>query len=132
MTLHTYLPKHPHQCPYQISNFYTLQLLRYSPGKFLKIKVTIARSKVKSRSHHDVAHLHPLPNVPTTYQLSTPYGYCDIAQTRFYRSTSLLSKVKSRSHHDVAHQFLSYSLDKLFLLAHPDTMGEKNTRTKLG
>ena len=25
----------------------------------------MARSKVKSRSHHDVAHLHPLTNVPT-------------------------------------------------------------------
>ena len=29
--------------------------------------------KVKSRSHHDVAHLHPLTNVPTKYQLPTPY-----------------------------------------------------------
>ena len=31
--------------------------------------------KVKSRSHHDVAHLHPLTNVPTKYQLPTPYGF---------------------------------------------------------
>ena len=30
--------------------------------------------KVKSRSHHDVAHLHILINVPTKYQLPTPYG----------------------------------------------------------
>ena len=29
----------------------------------------MARSKVKSRSHHDIAHLHPLTNVPTKYQL---------------------------------------------------------------
>ena len=45
--------------------------------------------KVKSRSHHDVAHLHPLTNVPTKYQLLTPYGFRDIARTRFYRSKSL-------------------------------------------
>ena len=47
------------------------------------------RSKVKSRSHHDVAHLQPLTNIPTKYQLPTPYGFRDIAQTRFYRSRSL-------------------------------------------
>ena len=40
-------------------------------------------SKVKSRSDHDVAHLHPLTNVPTKYQLPTPYGFRDIARTRF-------------------------------------------------
>ena len=62
----------------------------------------MARSKVKSRSHHDVLHLHTLANVPTKYQLPKPYGFRDIAQTRFYRSRSLC-KVKSRPHHDVAH-----------------------------
>ena len=31
-------------------------------------------SKVKSRPNHDVAHLHPLTNVPTKYQLPTPYS----------------------------------------------------------
>ena len=45
--------------------------------------------KVKSRSHHDVAHLQPLTNVPTKHQLPTPYGFRDIARTRFYRSRSL-------------------------------------------
>ena len=29
-------------------------------------------SKVKSRSHYDIAHLRPLTNVPTKYQLPTP------------------------------------------------------------
>ena len=52
-------------------------------------KVTTARSKVKSRSDHDVAHLHPLTNVPTKCQLPTPYSFRDIARTRFYRSRSL-------------------------------------------
>ena len=58
----------------------------------------MARSKVKSRSHHDVLHLHTLANVPIKYQLPTPYGFRDMARTRFYRS-----KVKSSSDHDVAH-----------------------------
>ena len=31
--------------------------------------------KVKSRSDHDVAHLHILTNVPTKYQLPTPYSF---------------------------------------------------------
>ena len=49
----------------------------------------MTRSKVKSRSHHDAAHLQPLTNVPTKHQLPTPYGFRDIARTRFYRSRSL-------------------------------------------
>ena len=58
MTLHTYTPN---QCPYQVSTSYTLRFPRYSPDKILWVKVTTARSKVKSRSDHDVAHLHPQP-----------------------------------------------------------------------
>ena len=45
--------------------------------------------KVKLRSHHDAAHLQPLTNVPTKHQLTTPYGFRDIARTRFYWSRSL-------------------------------------------
>ena len=30
-------------------------------------------NKVKLRSHHDNTHLYPLTNVPTKYQLPTPY-----------------------------------------------------------
>ena len=37
--------------------------------------VTTARSKFKLRSHHDAAHLQPPTNVPTRYQLPTPYGF---------------------------------------------------------
>ena len=69
MTLHTYTPQ---KCPYQVSTSYTLRFPRYSLDKILK--VTTARSKVKSRSDHDIAHLHPLTNVPSKYQLPTPYG----------------------------------------------------------
>ena len=52
--------------------------------------------KVKSRSEHDVAHLHPLTNVPTKYQLPTPYAFRDIARTRFYRSRSLRQGQRSK------------------------------------
>ena len=86
MTLHTYTPN---QCPYQVSTSYTLWLPRYSPDKIFKLKVTTARSKVKSRSDHDVAHLHPPINVSAKYQLPTPYGCRDIARTRFSNSRSL-------------------------------------------
>ena len=48
-------------------------------------------SKVKGQSvlHHDVAHLKPSTNVPTTYKLPTPYSFWDITWRRFYRSRSL-------------------------------------------
>ena len=58
-------------------------------NKILKVKVTTTRSKVKSRSHHDVAHLHPLTNVPSRYQLPTPHGFRDRARKKFFRSRSL-------------------------------------------
>ena len=44
----------------------------------------MARSKVNSRSDHDAAQLHPQTNVSTKYQLPIPYGFQDIARTRFY------------------------------------------------
>ena len=80
MMLHTYTPN---QCPYQVSTSYTLQFPRYSPDKILEVKVTTARSKVKSRSDHDAAHLQLLTNVSTKHQLPTPYGLQDIARTRY-------------------------------------------------
>ena len=55
--------------------------------------------KVKSRSHHDVAHLHPLTNVPSKYQLPTPHGFQDTARTRFYRSRSLWQGQRSNPGH---------------------------------
>ena len=84
--LHTYTSN---QCPYQVSTSYTLRFLRYSPDKILKVKVITARSKVKSRTDHDVAHLQPPTNVPAKYELPTPYGCRDIARTRFSNSRSL-------------------------------------------
>ena len=55
----------------------------------------MARSKVKSRSHHDVAHLQPRTNVLTKYQLPTLNGFQDIAWTRFYGSRPLLQGQRS-------------------------------------
>ena len=62
-TLHTYTPI---QCPYQVSTFYILWFLKYSPDKIFKVKVTTARLKFKSRSHRS-RHCAPSPptNVPT-------------------------------------------------------------------
>ena len=40
-----------------------------SPDKILKLMVNMTRSKVKPKSHHDVAHLQLPTNVPTKYQL---------------------------------------------------------------
>ena len=74
------------------------------PDKILYVEITRARSKVKSRSHHDVAHLHPPTSVPTKYQLPTPYGLLmEIQPSKLFRHPN----------------------------AHPDTMGENNTRTDL-
>ena len=77
------------QCPYQVSTSYTLQFPRYSPDKIFKLKVTTTRSKVKSRSDHDTAHLYPLTNVPTKYQLPTPYGFWDTARTNYFPPPAL-------------------------------------------
>ena len=33
----------------------------------------VSRTRSNQRSHHDVAHLHHLTNLPTKYQLSTLY-----------------------------------------------------------
>ena len=87
-------------------NTYTLQFPRYSPDKILEVKVTTARSKVKSMSHYDVAHLRPLTNVPTKYQLPTPYSFRDTTRTNFFPLPT-------------------------FQPAHLDTMGENNTPTAL-
>ena len=92
-------PTPPKQCPYQVSTSYTLWFPRYIPDKILLVKVTTARSNVKSRSHHEAAYLHPLTNNPTKYQLSTPYGFRDIARTRFYRSRSLRQGQRSNQGH---------------------------------
>ena len=70
--------------------------------RFFKVKVIPARSKVKSRLNYDEAQPHILTNVPTKYELPTPYGFRDMAQTRIFKVIMARSKVKSRSNYDVA------------------------------
>ena len=71
-TLHTYTP-------YPISppsiKFLHRTVSETYPGQEFIVQGYTARSKVKSRSDHDVALLHTLTNIPTKYQLPTPYGF---------------------------------------------------------
>ena len=57
--------------------------------------ITMTMSKVKSRSHHDIAHLQPLSNVSTNYQLPALYGFIDIAQTKILKVKSLWQDQRS-------------------------------------
>ena len=68
-------------------NFLHLTISEIPPGQDFKGQAHYY--KVKSRSDHNVAKLHPLTNVSTKYQLPTLYGFQDIARTRLYRSRSL-------------------------------------------
>ena len=63
-------PTPSNQCPYQVSTCYALQFWRYSPDKICKLKVLQQGRKVKSKSHHDIVHLHPQPlSLPSTHIL---------------------------------------------------------------
>ena len=110
MTLHTY---HPNQCPYQVLTSYTLRFPRYSPDKIFKLKVTTARSKVKSRSDHDIEHLRAPTNVPIKHQLPTPYSFRDIDQTSFYMSRSLRQGLSSNQGHTMT--LHTYNPKSIFL-----------------
>ena len=71
------------KCPYQVITSYIFYLLRYIPYKILKVKVTTAKSNVKSRSHYGIANLCPPTNVPSKNRNPTPYGLLDTASTSF-------------------------------------------------
>ena len=72
------------------------------------LMVTATRSKVKSRSHHDITHLQPPSNVPRKCQLFTFYGFQDIAWTRFERSRSLQqSQILNQGHTMVLHTYIT-------------------------
>ena len=84
MTLHTFTPK-PMSLP--SINFLHLIVSEILPREDFTGQAHYG--KVKSMSHHDIAHLQPLTNVPYKYQPPTPYGVRDIARTRFSNSRSL-------------------------------------------
>ena len=86
---------------------YIFRFPRYSPDKIFKLKVTTPRPKVKSRSHYEVAHLHPPTNVPTKFRLPTPYD-SKIQPGRIFSGRPTVSPP-----------------------THLDTMGENNTPTAL-
>ena len=44
---------------------------------------SLHQGHITSRSHNDIAHLHPLTNVPTKYKLPIPYGFRDMARLDF-------------------------------------------------
>ena len=48
---------------------------------------------------HTYIYMHPLTNVHTNCQPSTPYEIQEIAQTRFYRSRSLQQGQRSNQGH---------------------------------
>ena len=63
---------------YQLPTPYSSRDIAWT--RYKKVKVTTARSMIKSRSHHDAAHMHAPTNVTTKYQLPTPYVCQNIAQ----------------------------------------------------
>ena len=111
----------PNQCSYQIWTSYTLRFPRYGPDKIFKVKVTTARSRVKSRSNYDEAQLHFLTNVPTKYELPTPYSFWDMARTRFFKVKVIMarSKVKSRSNYDEAQLYFLTNVPAKYELPTP-------------
>ena len=56
--------------------------------------ITTTRSKVKSRSQNDVANLQPITNIPTKYQLHTPYGFQDFIGQGHYGKVKGQIKVR--------------------------------------
>ena len=80
MTLHAYnLTKYP----YHVSTSYTLQFPRYNLAKILKVKLTTASAKVKTRLHYDIAHRHSPTNILTNFQHPKQYSFQDTARTIF-------------------------------------------------
>ena len=77
-------------------NFLHLTESKKWPGQEFKLMVTVTRLKVKSRSHHDVAHLHPVSNVLTKCQLPTPYSFSEILPGQDFIRQGQYSKVKGQ------------------------------------
>ena len=73
--------------------------------------------KVKSKSNYDVAQLHPQSNVPTKYELPTPYDFRDIAWKGFLRSRSLQQGQKSNPGQTLRlHNYTPYPMSLLSTL----------------
>ena len=70
MTLHTYKPLTNIPTKYQVPTHYVFQDIART-----RFQTQGHYAKVKSRSHHDAAHLLSLTKVPTKYQLPTHYSF---------------------------------------------------------
>ena len=115
-------PTPPNGCPKKVLTSYTLQFLRYSPDKILNVKVTIARSNVKSRSQHGIAQPQLPTNVPTKFQfLFSVYSLDEILHIKV---TTTRSKVKSRSQHDTALLQLPTNVPTKYQLPMPYGFGD--------
>ena len=71
--------------------FPTFLILSSNVSHALRIKKQTPRYRLRSALHYVVAYLHHRTNVRDKYQLPTPYGFRDIAWTRF-SSTKLLQQ----------------------------------------
>ena len=127
---------------YQLAISYSF--CRYSLDKNLVVNNTTARSKVKSKSHHDAA-----PPNQSPYQVSTTstLWFQRYRPDKIFKlkATMTKSKVKSMAYHDVAHLHLhpptppptmsQTSINFLHLMVSEvqsgQTMGENNTVTAL-
>ena len=96
MTLHTYTPN---QSSYQISTFYTLGFYKIETKQYFKDQGPYGKAKTKS--HLEIAHLHPQP----MFRLSINFLhlFSEIKPKQDFHIQGHYGKVKSRSHHDVAH-----------------------------
>ena len=83
----------PHnKCPCPVSTSY--------PYSFPDIAWSTTRSKVKSKSYHDIAYLHPQPmSLPSTNLLHLKMSEMD--KILNVKVTTARSKIKSRLHHDI-------------------------------
>ena len=67
--------------------------------KFHLLQWEVVKVKFLMNSNMTLTVLNLPTNVPTKYQLPTPYDFRDIAQTRFYRSRSLQQGQRSNHGH---------------------------------
>ena len=127
MTMHTYKPQ-----PMSSVNFLHLMVSEIKLIQDFGGQGHYAKIKGQIKVTHDVADLLPQTNVPTKYQLPTPYNFQDIAQKRCSNSRSLWEGQRSNQGQTMTlHssppnqcpyqvstsytlQFLRYSMDKFF------------------
>ena len=93
MTLHVYTLN---ECPYCVSTPYTICFLKYSQDKLLKVKVTTARSQLKSSLHQDIADANPKPMSLSTSQILW-LPRCNIGLVFKVKGTKGRSTVKLRA-----------------------------------